>query len=209
MRRHLVVMARAPRWGVGKRRLAAGAGEAAAWRFQRFVSMAVLGRLARDRRWTTWLAVTPDRAASRRRFGPPLPAGVRLLPQGRGDLGARMGRQLAQPPAGPVVLVGLDIPELGPAEVAAAFRALGRRPWVFGPAGDGGYWLVGARRRPRLRLPFAGVRWSSRHALADTLARVDGPAALLGRLDDIDEASDLGRVAPSAVLASYRVSRRP
>ncbi len=202
-------MARAPRRGVGKRRLAAGAGEAAAWRVQRFVSLAVLRRLARDRRWTTWLAVTPDRAASRRRFGPRLPAGVRLVPQGGGDLGARMGRQLARPPTGPVVLVGLDIPALGPDEVAAAFRALGRRPWVFGPAGDGGYWLVGARRRPRLRLPFAGVRWSSRHALADTLTRVDGPAALLEPLDDVDEAGDLEGLRPESVMASRRVSPRP
>ncbi|SMF39040.1 hypothetical protein SAMN06265365_102358 [Tistlia consotensis] len=204
MKRHLVVMARAPRRGVGKRRLAAGAGEAAAWRFQRFVSLAVLQRLARDRRWTTWLAVTPDRLASRRRFGPRLPAGVRIVPQGPGGLGARMGRLLRRPPAGPVVLVGLDIPALGPLQVAAAFRALGRTPWVFGPAADGGYWLVGTRRRPRLRLPFAGVRWSTGHALADTLSRLDGAAALLADLADVDEAADLAMMAPEAPLASRR-----
>lgn len=201
-------MARAPRWGIGKRRLAAGAGEAAAWRFQRWVGAAVLRRLAGDRRWRCWLAVTPDGLAGRRRFGPPLPAGVTPFAQGGGDLGSRMGRALRRPPPGAVVLVGLDIPGLGPEQVAAAFRALGRRPWVLGPASDGGYWLIGARRRPVLRLPFEGVRWSGRHALADTLARLDTPAALLGRLDDVDEAGDLAAVPAQAVLASV-VLRSP
>lgn len=209
MRRHLVVMARAPRWGVGKRRLAKGAGEAAAWRFQRFIGGAVLHRLAADRRWVTWLAVTPDPAAVPRRFGPRLPAGLRLLPQGGGDLGARMGRALRRPPAGPVVLVGLDIPALGPDQVAAAFRALGRRPWVLGPASDGGYWLIGARRRPCLRLPFEGVRWSGPHALADTLARLDGAATLLAELKDVDEAADLVPVPAAALLRSRRPVSRP
>jgi rSAM/selenodomain-associated transferase 1 len=207
MRRHLVVMARAPRWGVGKRRLARGAGETAAWRFQRFVSGAVLRRLAADRRWTTWLAVTPDRAASRRRFGPSLPAAVRVVAQGRGVLGARMGRQLRRPPPGSVVVVGLDIPALGPVQVAEAFRALGRRRWVLGPAADGGYWLIGSRRRPVLRLPFGGVRWSSRHALADTLARLDSPAELLEELEDVDEATDLAGLPPGVLLASTVVRR--
>lgn len=209
MKPRLVVMARAPRWGVGKRRLARGAGEAAAWRFQRFVSGAVLRRLAADRRWETWLAVTPDRAASRRTFGPALPAAVRVVAQGRGDLGARMGRQLRRREPGPVVVVGLDIPALGPAQVSEAFRALGRRRWVLGPAADGGYWLIGNRRRPSLRLPFEGVRWSSRHALADTLERLDAPAELLERLTDVDEAADLQALPPGVLLASVvRRTRR-
>jgi hypothetical protein len=65
---------------------------------------------------------------------------------------------------------------------------------VFGPAEDGGYWLVGlgARRPPD---PFGGVRWSTPHALADTLARLRAPvrrrAVLLRRLRDVDTAADL------------------
>ena len=43
---------------------------------------------------------------------------------------------------------------------------LARHDAVLGPAEDGGYVLVGARRP----LPFAAVRWSSPHALADTAA---------------------------------------
>jgi glycosyltransferase A (GT-A) superfamily protein (DUF2064 family) len=97
------------------------------------------------------------------------------------------------------VIVGTDIPALGADQVARAFAELGRADWVFGPAEDGGYWLIGARRRPALRLPFAGVRWSTRHALADTLANLRGARpAFLEVLRDVDEAADLdARVRPT------------
>src|SRR5436190_22172268 len=58
--RHLVIFARRPRFGIGKSRLAAGAGSGTAWRFQRVMLLTLLQRLGRDPRWTTWLAVPPD-----------------------------------------------------------------------------------------------------------------------------------------------------
>ena len=62
---------------------------------------------------------------------------------------------------------------------------------MFGPATDGGYWLVGyGPRRPQR--PFARVRWSGEHALADTLANFRGRrVAFLRPLDDVDTAEDL------------------
>jgi rSAM/selenodomain-associated transferase 1 len=177
----VIVFARAPRLGV-KRRLAAGVGAMAALRFYRGQLAATL-RAARDRRWRTVLAVTPDHARAR------WPRGVARTGQGRGDLGVRMRRALA--PHRRAVLVGSDIPGLARGDLAAAFRALGRAEAVFGPAEDGGYWLVGyGPRRPAW--PFAGVRWSSRSALADTLANFTGRrVALLRRLRDVDTAEDL------------------
>lgn len=190
MRNRLIVMARAPRYGVGKRRLAAGAGELAAWRFQRLNLLRLLQRLARDPRWQLIVAVTPDGGQLPREAGR-----IVRQPQGQGDLGARMGRALARAPDGPTILIGADIPGIRPAEVARAFRLLGANDWVFGPAEDGGYWLIGARRRPRLRLPFAGVRWSHRQTLADTLANLTGQrVAFVARLTDVDEVVDLERV---------------
>ena len=99
-------------------------------------------------------------------------------------------------PPGPVVLVGSDIPGMRPHHIARAFRLLGRHDLVFGPASDGGFWLIGARRiRAMPRDLFAGVRWSTAHALADTRANV--PAAVSAgeadTLDDIDTATDLRR----------------
>lgn len=191
-RRHLVVMARVPRLGAVKRRLARDTGALAALRFYRRTVETVLRAVARDPRWTTWLAVTP---AAGRGWRMPRRSGVRIVPQGRGDLGARMGRFLRESPPGPVVIVGTDIPDLGATHVARAFAALGDRDWVFGPAADGGYWLIGAARRRALpRDLFKGVRWSSDHALADTRANLKGARiAYLEELADIDTGADLAR----------------
>lgn len=194
--RHVVVFARAPRLGRVKRRLARDIGALAAWRFHKLTTASLLGRLARDSRWTCWLAVTPDGAAlSGRGLWRVL---CNRIAQGPGDLGARMGRVFGQLPPGPVVIVGSDIPGIGADHVAQAFRRLGDHDWVLGPAGDGGYWLIGARRRPVLRLPFQGVRWGGPHARADTLANLKGQrVALLGELDDVDTGADLKRLRRS------------
>lgn len=194
--RHLVIFARAPRLGLVKRRLAKELGAAAALRFHGLNTQVLLRRLSRDPRWTTWLAVTPDSAvrdtaAIWRHRGP-------LLAQGSGDLGARMGRVLRWLPRGPAVIVGSDIPGIDAPRIAAAFRALGQANFVLGPAADGGYWLIGARRRPVIRTPFAGVRWGGAQALADTRANMAGRVVLLEELQDVDTAADLARVDPAA-----------
>ncbi len=159
IRRTLILFARMPRLGGGKRRLARDIGAVAALRFEHVMLARSVRRLGRDRRWRLALAITPDRVAR--------PLGV--MPQGRGDLGERMRRAMSTCAPGPVVLVGTDIPGLTAAHIAEAFRLLGRRDIVFGPASDGGFWLVGARHR----MPdFGRVRWSSPHALADVLGNL-------------------------------------
>lgn len=189
LRPHLVVFARTPRRGAVKRRLAADIGPDAALAFYRRTLADVLRRLGADPRWRTWLAVTPDRDAARPGSWPPVP-GVRLIAQGGGDLGDRMARPLHTLPPGPVVIVGSDIPDIAPHHIADAFAALGANDMVFGPAADGGYWLVGARRRPRVPHGlFLDVRWSTEHALADTLAGLPRGfrSAMLETLDDVDD----------------------
>lgn len=191
MKRHLVIFARAPQLGRVKRRLAEAIGPLAAVRFYRRTLDRQIRTLSRDRRWTIWLFVTPDQALNH-------PAWRRgnVRGQGQGDLGQRMKRPFRLLPPGPVVLVGSDIPAMRPQHIARAFAALGRHDLVFGPATDGGFWLVGARRsRPLPHSLFAEVRWSTRHALADTLATIP-PGYTTGvadTLDDVDDADDLRR----------------
>jgi len=178
-------MAKAPVAGRVKTRLAREVGVGAALRFARHSAAALLRRVAFDRRWETILAVTPDTAVASRLWTPQLPRAR----QGGGDLGRRMQRMLDRTRPGPVAIVGTDVPAIGTAHVARAFRLLGREDAVLGPATDGGYWLVGLRRRPRVLRPFRGVRWSSPHALADTLANLEGcRVALLPVLTDVDDA---------------------
>jgi rSAM/selenodomain-associated transferase 1 len=179
----LIIFARAPRLGTVKRRLARGIGVMGALRFYRGQLAGLLRKVGRDRRWETTLATTPDHAPTR------WPMRLPRVAQGRGDLGQRMWR--AMRPHRRVVLVGSDIPGLGAADIAAAFRALGRAQAVFGPAEDGGFWLVGfAPRRPAR--PFHSVRWSHAKTLADTLANCrPHRIALLRTLRDVDTAADL------------------
>lgn len=193
MEQTLVLFARVPRLGRGKNRLARDIGASAALRFERGMLAMLLRRLGRDRRWRLVLALTPEREAGIGR----LPHGVRRIDQGAGDLGARMERFLAAAPPGPVVLVGADIPGLAARHVAEAFRLLGRHDLVFGPAEDGGFWLVGARRRPRPLPPlFTGVRWSSPQTLADTLAGLPRGLSLgfAATLEDVDDGAAYRRL---------------
>jgi rSAM/selenodomain-associated transferase 1 len=204
MKRHLVILARAPQAGRTKRRLAREIGAMAALRFYRGSLAQQIRRLARDGRWTLWLFVTPDNA-----LGHPAWQGIarsKVRPQGQGDLGQRMKRPFRLLPPGPVVLVGSDIPAMRPAHIARAFALLGRHDLAFGPASDGGFWLIGARRtKPLPHALFAGVRWSTADALTDT--RLGVPArfsiGLADTLDDVDDARDLQRLreAPTTTVA--------
>ena len=186
----LVVMLKEPRPGRVKTRLGHEIGPvAAAWWF-RHQTAALLRRID-DPRWQLVLAVSPDRAGLSSRVWP---AHLPRIAQGHGDLGDRMGRILRVMPPGPVCIIGGDIPTLDKPHVARAFAALGAHDAVFGPASDGGFWLVGMKRvaRPPATL-FRGVRWSSPHALADSIASLPGlRIARADRLRDVDTAADLG-----------------
>ena len=195
MRRHLVLFVRAPSLGGGKRRLAREIGDVATVRFERLMIALLLRRLAQNKRWRLRIAVTPDKARLRARHWR---RGIEAVGQGGGDLGVRMCRALADCPPGPVVLVGGDIPALAAGHVAAAFRLLGRRDLVFGPAKDGGFWLVGARHPRHLPPLFEQVRWSGPHALTDTLAglRRKIRVGFADRLADVDDSEANRRLAP-------------
>jgi rSAM/selenodomain-associated transferase 1 len=184
MRDTVVVFARAPRLGTIKRRLARDVGHRTALGFHRNTLIALLRGLCTDRRFHTVLAVTPDRAVF------PLPVAAARIGQGGGDIGHRMHRACARFRRGRVVIIGCDVPAAAASDVAAAFKALGMADAVFGPATDGGYWLVGlGPRRPSS--PFAGARWSTEHALADTLRNFRcHRTALLRRLSDVDTVED-------------------
>lgn len=196
MMRHLVIFARAPQAGRVKRRLAAEIGTQEAVRFYRALLGRQIAELAKDRRWIVWLFVTPDTALDHVAWRGRVPAG-RRRPQGAGDLGRRMKLPFRSLPPGPVVLVGSDIPKLAPHHIARAFALLGAHDLVFGPASDGGFWLIGAKRlQPLPRELFAGVRWSTPTVLTDTLAGLpcNTSVALADTLDDVDDAAAYRRL---------------
>jgi rSAM/selenodomain-associated transferase 1 len=189
MRDTVIVFARAPQLGAVKRRLARSIGDRAALRFHTATLSAVLRDLAACRRFDVVLAITPDRAH--------VPWRIRTIPQGRGDLGRRMSAALGRFQR--VALMGCDIPQANAADVCGAFRALGTADAVFGPAADGGYWLIalGPRRPADL---FGRTRWSTEHALADTLVQFrHHRVGFIRTLSDVDTVADYRRYLASRV----------
>lgn len=108
------------------------------------------------------------------------------------DLGARMQHALAdalrRAPA--ALLIGSDVPTLPARWLRDALAGLARAEVVVGPSSDGGYWLVGARgEAPDLS---GAIRWSTRHALADTRAALGARRVVTTRpWYDVDTPEDL------------------
>lgn len=148
------------------------------------------------------VAVTPGAACAEveRLVGPS--TDVQMMPQPEGDLGERMRATMAalfERGARAVTLIGSDLPHITPAHITAAFQATTNdaATLVLGPAADGGYYLIAARRTPAV---FSNIAWGSREALAQTTraASADGfRVHLLEVLADVDTVDDLHRAAAS------------
>lgn len=186
----LVVMVKEPRPGRVKTRLGRDIGMTASARWFRHQTASLLRRL-KDPRWRIEIAVSPDKEGLTSRIWP---ADVARRPQGQGDLGQRMVRQFGHT-LGPVCVIGGDIPDIQKRHIQNCFRLLGSHDVVFGPAFDGGFWLIGAKGWPKMsERVFDGVRWSTKYALADTVARLGDKRIGYGpRLSDVDSVADLGK----------------
>lgn len=113
--------------------------------------------------------------------------GPALVPQGGGDLGAKLAR--VEPPA---LIVGSDCPGVIPKLFVAAATALAERDVVIGPASDGGYYLIGFSRD--VSFLFGEMEWSTDSVFAETMARLAAKRvapAVLPELADVDEPEDL------------------
>jgi rSAM/selenodomain-associated transferase 1 len=120
---------------------------------------------------------------------------VRLLDQDGDDLGARMHgvcETLFARGYGQVVIVGTDVPSLPIVYYQQALELLTRHDVVFGPALDGGYYLIGLKHAaPEL---FREIPWSTSRVLALTKERAVGLSLGIGELPewrDIDTIEDL------------------
>lgn len=108
------------------------------------------------------------------------------------DLGARMETAFKQGFAKGfthIVLIGSDLPGLNAQIIEDAFRVLQKKPVVFGPAKDGGYYLVGLNT-PQYKI-FKNIKWGGNDVLADSLSRINqNSVSLLEEKNDIDTYED-------------------
>ena len=131
------------------------------------------------------------------RLLPTLRGRVDLWPQGDGDLGDRLERNLrrALTQSARAVVVGTDSPGLPVEYLTRALAALETHDAVLGPADDGGFYLIGTKACPHGLL--AGLPWSADGTREKTLARLEGRGMTVGLLQpwfDVDHATDLARL---------------
>ena len=167
--------------GAAKTRLARDIGPVHAQRLYRAMTAQIL-RQVRDPRWDTVVYTSGDAATV------PEWRGLPQRPQPGGSLSPRLAAVFAGLRR-PVIVIGTDCPQVTARDIADALDALRHERFVFGPASDGGFWLMGADAPLRAGF-FDGVRWSSEYTLADVRARA-GEVALLRELTDVDDAEGL------------------
>ena len=91
-----------------------------------------------------------------------------------------------------IVIIGTDCPVLTTGIITSAFTCLDTHNVVIGPAGDGGYYLLGMKQM-HVSL-FQNIPWSTNTVLVDTMYRCDALKlnyASLSTLNDIDVEKDL------------------
>jgi rSAM/selenodomain-associated transferase 1 len=141
--------------------------------------------------------------------GPWLPPGFDVIAQRGGDLDERIAWALADAlvtcPA-PLVLIGMDTPQVTPGLLAQAVEPLvsGTADATFGPAEDGGFWLLGLREiDPALVL---GVPMSRADTGSLQLARLRHAGLrvhLLPELADVDTAAEAERIAAATPGSAF------
>ncbi|MEU4540018.1 TIGR04282 family arsenosugar biosynthesis glycosyltransferase [Streptosporangium sp. NPDC023825] len=133
------------------------------------------------------------------RPGPWLPDGFTVIPQRGDSLDQRLAAAFhdAHRLHGlPVVLIGMDTPQVTPELLNTALTLLTAHDAVYGPAADGGFWLLGlCRPDPSLLLGVAMSRPTTGATQLRRLHEAGLNVAHLPELDDVDTAADAFHVA--------------
>ena len=201
-RRHVAIFTRAPVAGETKTRLIPLLGAQGAARLQRVMTWCALEAAcalpdATVSLWCAGDAGHPFLQFCAHHFQ------VECVRQTEGDLGMRMAdcmeRMLAVHDT--VLLTGSDCPAMNVEHLVTAAAALDNARMVFIPAEDGGYVLVGARRKGLEQACFDDVAWGSAQVMAQTRQRLVGQGWTLGRdwhempaLWDVDTPTDFERM---------------
>jgi glycosyltransferase A (GT-A) superfamily protein (DUF2064 family) len=91
-----------------------------------------------------------------------------------------------------IIGIGSDLPDLSSEIINQGFEKLNSSDSVFGPAEDGGYYLIGMNKL--LRCVFENKQWSTDNLLSitiDELKQTNYTVKQLTTLNDIDTLEDL------------------
>jgi rSAM/selenodomain-associated transferase 1 len=202
----LLVFARLPEIGKVKTRLARDLGEERALAVYEAMLRDLLGNVgAPDEELDIEVLWAPTEAASgetlRRAFG-----SYPLSMQSGDTLGDRLSMAFSERfffhRTQKVVAIGVDEPALPRAVIDDAIGLLESCDWVVGPAGDGGYYLIGCRAAAFDSAIFSGIEWGTERVFPETLAKIRAwgtTVAVLPLRHDIDVIDDLRGVTEGEV----------
>ena len=124
--------------------------------------------------------------------------------QGRGCLGEKMKRQIIlnkklflHKKIKKIIFIGTDLPDLCHLDLMNSIKELEQNELVFGPASDGGYWLIAFSDKLFLNhtfLPFINISWSKENVLRNTINNFSSMGIrykFLHKKTDIDTVLDI------------------
>lgn len=189
------ILTRYPEPGKTKTRLIPCLGAAGAANLQRRMTEHMVQELSHGPEWQTLLCVdgAPDEEF-RRWLGP-----VDTIQQAEGALGERIQetfREAFRRGATKALTVGIDCPSIDQELCREAFDLMESCDVVFGPATDGGYYLIGmnAGVMEKAVSLFGDLPWGQEGVLSESLKRLKASGlskGLLAERHDIDLPDDL------------------
>jgi hypothetical protein len=188
----LAILVKTPGLSPVKTRLGADIGTAAAETFHRLAATAVAEVVADACIHAPGLQACWA-VAEREAIEAPLWQRFPRMPQGEGDLGARMRlvHDALRARHGAALLIGADAPQLRSDDLLTAITALATHERVIGPSLDGGFWLFGSRTAVA-DAAWETTPWSQPQTRARFIAALGAPAPqTLRSLQDVDTAADL------------------
>ncbi len=189
----IIILTKNPELGKGKSRLAATVGkENALTIFKELIkhTVSITKNLAADK----WVFYS-DYIGDNEYFDDTIYS--KYLQEGN-DLGDRMRNAMVKATdAGyeKVMMIGSDCYQLSQTELKKGFKILDSNDFVFGPAEDGGYYLIGTRTT--FTKVFDNKTWSTATVLYEAIRDVEGADLTYGELatlSDVDYEEDLGEL---------------
>jgi len=205
----IVIFTRLPEPGKVKTRMIPALGPEGAADLQRRMTRLVVARASAYCCGTGGRLVVAYEGGSAGEMRDWLGPGAVYVPQTGATLGDRLlhaARTELDRGAEKVILIGADCPRLNAAHLRRAEFGLEDTDLVFGPADDGGYYLIGLKRLiPAL---FADIPWGTGTVLALSLERAQGEGVepfLIDSLPDVDVPADLAD-ATAALDEAVKIS---
>lgn len=159
---NLIIFARRPEISVGKSRLKNKIGKALGSSFYYNNLLKTIVKINSDKRIELKLCVTPDTALQD--WPKSVFPKIKRLPQGPGDIGEKMWRIFSKNPK-KTIIIGSDIPDISSKIIFNAWKKLYSSNIVFGPAEDGGFWLIGISQSKKVKGLFNNINWSKKNTL--------------------------------------------